>query len=564
MLNLKEAAHLARVRIETRLLTADKQKKGLPRSVAIVQQGASFRVHLLEALRRSAGERQSPSPAPEPLFLAFPEKLFAKWYYLAYGPQRQAPDNPPDEAPLKVEWRLWDALGTQSRIMNFARTEPRAVLLAHGLSAIEDSVLLLADIGRAHRAARALRTPLRVLLADISWISYNRSLRRFDLDDSTIENGLRLCQDRRQRLYEGIGIEAKTHAIVPYHKKGAISSQKIQMIAARYMELAATLWGEDKLATATPLSNTDVAAIGKQLQASVDPKSPLHFLSGFPGALTALEKALSPHLNVVRTVAQRFRMLSNDTFSYYFAQYYAQDEYRGTHVKIAPVSERDFDEPYDELDHSFRSWGEGHEPEVQPPAKGQNKRKRLAAVYLPQYALGDWELLPYSPLSLSAVSKAAGSVQAVRDRVILTSDRDIEQQPKVETILRNTVSRAGCHAANRLVMDVVSFVQAVVLATGRGSVDAVFRQIAGGLEETLGRIDSNLPACFLVECEESAAIADLWLSWLDAVERETALNYTPSHLLLASKTIEDWDDATYAAASDFLLCANRLASELAE
>src|SRR5690606_35928152 len=129
-------------------------------------------------------ERTSPSPAPDTLFMAFPEKLLGKWHYLAHGPQRRPPVPTASPAVDLDTWRAWDGLGTKTKLVNFATTQPKAVLLAHGLSAIDDSVLLLADLGRASRAARAIQAPLRVLLADVSWISYNRSLRRFDLSDA--------------------------------------------------------------------------------------------------------------------------------------------------------------------------------------------------------------------------------------------------------------------------------------------------------------------------------------------------------------------------------------------
>ena len=235
MLDLSGAVSLARCRIDERLAAASKNDKvPMPRSAAVAQKGASFRAHLLDALRRGGDERSTPSPAPEALFLAFPEKFLGKWYHLAYGPQRQSKG--PASSPSKDmdAWRGWDTLGSKTKNTNFVTTQPRAVLLAHGLAAIDDSVLLLADIGRASRASRSMDVPLRVLLADVSWISYNRSLKRFDLTDREIEDGLVRCQAARLRLYDGIGADPKVHAIVPYDKKGAISSLKIQMIAGHY------------------------------------------------------------------------------------------------------------------------------------------------------------------------------------------------------------------------------------------------------------------------------------------------------------------------------------------
>ncbi|MBK8113876.1 MAG: hypothetical protein IPK44_04645 [Candidatus Accumulibacter sp.] len=565
MLDLKAAATLARVRINERLSAAAKnEKNALPLSATVIQQGSSFRAHLIDALRRGGDERTSPSPAPDALFLAFPEKLLGKWHHLAYGTQRQSKEPTPTPSRDIDAWRTWDAMGSKTRITNFIATQPKAILLAHGLAAIEDSVLLLADIGRCSRAARSINVPLRVLLADVSWISYNRSLRRFDLTDQQIESGLRSCQASRQRLYEAVGAEPKVHAIVPYQKKGAISAQKIQMIAAHYLQLASNLWGSDKINTLTPLTNTDAAVIGRQLQNSLGSDSPLQFLASFPGALPALESALGHHLSVIRTIAQRFRVLSSDTFSYYFAQYYAQDEYRGTHVKVAPESERDFDEPYDELDSSFRLWGDGHEPTVTTKRGPHPRKRRMAAVYLPQYSIGDWDLLPYSPLSLGAVANSGGTVANVRDKVILLSDCNKDDKPKVETLLRATRDRSGVIQLNRLIADLLSFMQAVLIARGRGAVEAACRRIDGDLDASLAVLHPQLVKCLSIECEPKVATNELWLSWLDAIDRDSSLDYVPCHLLLTSLSYDDWTDERFGAAAELVLTATRLARDLSQ
>src|SRR5439155_22265034 len=99
--------------------------------------------------------------------------------------------------------------------------------------------------------------------------------------------------------------------------------------------------------TKQPLSAEQLKRIDSPLTQSLNPSSPLHILRRFPGGLMNLSDALKLHLEVIRSIAKRFRMLSMETFTYYFAQYYAQDAYRGSFVKLAPESERDFDEPFD-------------------------------------------------------------------------------------------------------------------------------------------------------------------------------------------------------------------------
>jgi hypothetical protein len=84
------------------------------------------------------------------------------------------------------------------------------------------------------------------------------------------------------------------------------------------------------------------------------------------------------------------------------------------------------------------------------------------------------------------------------------------------------------------------------------------------LDDAMRKLDKGLPESFAVECEHSARTADLWLSWLDAVEREPALDYTPTHILIASRTHEDWTDPAFTAATDLLLSANRIACNLSD
>ena len=563
MLDLRDSARLARERMNTRLRAARGKKSRLTRSAAIVQQGASFRFHLLEALRKNGDERSASNAVLAKLYLAFPEKLLGKWCYLAFGVQREATHHDAGIPAPHAAWQHWYSHGTDSRIANFAGAAPDSVLLAHGLSAIEDSVLLLADIGRAFRASRALSVPLSVLLADVSWMSHNRSLRRFDLTNEQIENGLRRCQERRLRLYKGIGATVKLHAVVPYARKGTISSQKIHEISSFYVALAAALWGEDKVVGTMPLSNGDLAMIGRPPLVPPSASSPLQMLSQHQGAPLAQDGALAKHLNVLRAVAQRFRMLTADTFSYFFTQYYAQDEYRGDVVKIAPLSERNFDEPYDDLDDSFRLWGEGHDPQVARPDALPAEVRRMAAVYLPQYHMGDLELLPYSPLSLSVAARG-GPIAGVREKIILLTDNTASHRDKVAGILRMTLTHAGVAQLNRLAYDIVSFIQAVLQACGKSAVESACCALGVSMDQRLATIDPTLAESFTVECEDTADLGALWLSWLDSIEAPRDLQYTPTHILLATMTDENWRDDAINALADVVLVANRLARDLSD
>jgi hypothetical protein len=188
----------------------------------------------------------------------------------------------------------------------------------------------------------------------------------------------------------------------------------------------------------------------------------------------------------------------------------------------------------------------------------------MAAVYLPQYSIGDWDLLPYSPLSLGAVANSGGTVANVRDKVILLSDCNKDDKPKVETLLRATRDRSGVIQLNRLIADLLSFMQAVLIARGRGAVEAACRRIDGDLDASLAVLHPQLVKCLSIECEPKVATNELWLSWLDAIDRDSSLDYVPCHLLLTSLSYDDWTDERFGAAAELVLTATRLARDLSQ
>lgn len=248
MLDLPLAARRAKERAHDRVQRALAQRQPPASSVAHVERNRSFRGQLLDASRRSREDAAGPIPAPDALFLSFPERILAKWYYLAYGTQR---DSTAEDRLSGVEqssiqtWKRWDAVGSLTRFRNFSGRHSKSMLVAHGLSPAQDTTLLLADIGRCVRAARATNLPAHVLLADVSWMSYNRSIRRLDFTEAEISDGLRVCLDRRTRLYKALGLSHTLHSIVPFATKGTIHEEKLNRICNSYGTLVRLLWGND-------------------------------------------------------------------------------------------------------------------------------------------------------------------------------------------------------------------------------------------------------------------------------------------------------------------------------
>jgi hypothetical protein len=565
MLDFELAAKTARDQDTKRVAKASSQ---MTQSQVVIQKQRSFRTQLFAALTKQ-GTAKGGLTIPDILFVAFPEKLLEKWSYVAYGDQRSGDkDNKEgvhsDVHGFQTEWKQWATLGEKCSFRNLEKGIPRKVLLTHGLSPIEDTTLLLADIGRGVRVSSGMHAKTSVMLADVSWMSHNRSIRKFDLSEEEIANGLRICLDRRRRLYASLRLDHRVHQIVGYEERGEINDEKISSIVARYERLVKLIWGEGVWDTQEPLDNGKLKIMDSPLVRSIANESPLRELQQFPGGLESIERGLKVHLDVMRTLAKRFRFLSGEVISYYFAQYYAQTSYRGTHLKVAVSSERDFDEPFDELDGCFSAWGEGHE--LVGTGKTTSDNPGLAGFYLPQYRVNKWGSLPYTPLSSDALRRADNKCDVVRSNLPMTTDQDPEKLLRIlsETLKDSTIE------LNRLCYDLLSFISYVQRERGQGLIKDAETVAGCSLKDTLSKLcNSKLVFAYDVESEERkvetdarANLGDLWSAWLDTLSSETPPDYVPSHLLIASLTREDWTPDRLSAAVSVVRLANGINSEL--
>jgi hypothetical protein len=564
MLPFREAVSRARDRERARLAKAADQKNPVAAGIALIQGNRPFHDQLIDALRRSRDDAAGPQSVPPSLYLALPERLFGRWFYLAYGQQRHsAPGSPTDTVDRNVEtWKRWDPHGMTTKLRNFTAKKLRGIFVAHGLSPTADTTLLLADLGRAFRISRALELPIHVLLADVSWMSHNRSVRKLGFSDQELESGLMACLDRRLRLYSALGLTCKVHQILTYEKVGAIHEEKIRLIARRYEALIHLLWGPSFTDETKLLDKNQLAQLDRQLPDSLDENSSLRALAQFPGGLQGLDRALFPHLEIVRAVAKRFRTLTPDTFSYYFAQYYAQVGYRDWHLKVCPESELDFDEPFDDLDPCFKAWGEGHVPQIVVRTKLDRRRPLLAGIYLPQYRLADWAVLPYTPVSLDAVAHSGGKLQAIGENVILMTDADASARAKLYSIAERTLA-SDLTQWNRFCADLLSLLHLILKRHGRSTFDDMAEALGWkGLDHLVDSIVPGLSTSLAMEAEPETRWGDLWLTWLRSLEGEKGIGYTPSHILVAAMTDEDWVDMSKQASVDFVILINAVISRL--
>jgi len=388
------------------------------------------------------------------------------------------------------------------------------------------------------------------MLADISWMSSNRSIRQFEsLDKDTIETGLRACLDKRRYLYEALEISPDLREISPYDRAKTISGQKLEKISQHYNALAAAVWG---CSSGEPLTREQVSLISASLdRAMTDPRSnvPDHMkaFAQYPRYLVALESELKAHLEILRTIAKQFNSFDPDVFKYFFAQYYGQDPYRGIGLKIAPISERRFDEPFDKLDEYFRAWGEGHSTASIIPDMATKPKKTLAGAYLPQYQVGALKFLPYTPLSLDALNFKFGDHREVIENMLSI---DLPDLP-VEKIT-GALKRTPLVQRNRLVGDLISFVQLCVERWSVNGINAHCRALGcNDFSEFLSKFPTDVSGSFEQEAglNGAASVEEMWGAWLKTLETDAEPTYTPLHMLFYLLEESDWSDEMFLNAA---------------
>lgn len=568
MLNVFKIAEWARKRARNRISNVKKSDADSPRMYSVVNQ--TFHERLLDACKRVPDD---PKGLPDVAFLACPERLLGKLSYLCLDKQKRSWETIRTERPEEIsDWMVkclmeYENEEQHTSFSNLRTTEQfrfvKSVLLGHGLSPIGDTILILADIGRAYRASSAMGLEITVMLADISWMSSNRSIRQFEtLKDSDIDTGLRVCLDRRTRLYDAMEIAHDIHEILPYEKAKKISGKKLKQISSRYVELAQTIWGEG---TTSKLERAQVKRIAEPIYRNITTTSDelpvyLRTLGQFPAVLSAMEDALKPHLEILRVIAKQFNSFDEEVFTYFFAQYYAQDGYRGSVLKIAPISERNFDEPFDKLDKYFRAWGEGHSlGEMAVSSYTPPNTPPLSAAYLPQYAVGNMSILPYAPLSLDALKQEPKDHELIRKKLMML-DSDIHYNLYAAHELNNALLKETPLAKrNRLIADLASF---LLLCTRRGYEKELIQgceQIGvGTFDDLLSAFSENLVRIFAREKQATSAseIEDLWLTWFKNTDVEANPDYVPLHLYFLFMDASDWNEEAYSAAASICLLSH--------
>ncbi|MCH8479147.1 MAG: hypothetical protein LAT56_14575, partial [Wenzhouxiangella sp.] len=323
MMNLYEVAELCRLRAQESLnaKAEEKARKDGAGSRVFAAANKLFHERIIEACTRVP---DAPSGIPDELFIALPERLFGKIGYLACGKGRNQKSlekiNSLD-TNTKALLASYDkhASGTKFNNLESPATynQIKHILLCHGLSPIGDSLLLLADLGRCFRASSVTGLPILAMLADVSWMSSNRSIRQIEsLNEKSIDTGLRVCLDKRRRLYEAMGIKVDIKEITSFDRATGISGRKLKAIAENYTALVRSVWGEDCLGRMTPMQVRRICMPLEQLPFRNGSVLPDHMVAigQFPRALAALEHELKPHLEILRMIAKQFNTFDDEVF----------------------------------------------------------------------------------------------------------------------------------------------------------------------------------------------------------------------------------------------------------
>jgi hypothetical protein len=453
----------------------------------------------------------------ESLFFALPERLLASLSYFI-GNTKSATGRPAElPADIAVTLEQWRTGGIDPcfdgvRPENLATIE--SILLCHGLSPVGDSLLLLADLGRAHRVSSALGLPIAVMLTAVDWQKDNRSLLQLPtLSALQAEQALVGCQERRLKLYAKLGISSR-----PF----ATDRGRLEEISNFYRTLAGELW---QVNTTGSLSVDQQRAIA--------------------GALPAeLELKHKQDLRVLRFFAKQFNGFDPEYFWYFLNQYFAQQEFQGNSLKVAVESEEKFDRNFQELNDCLAIWSE---------SPNNSRADALPVVYLPQYKSGTLRILPYTPLSLDVMKQEAVKQDHRQIHNYIVS---LDEDQNVESISK-LLAQTPLGERNRLVADLLSFLTLSGQKLGMPAVEKIGAAAGICLASVLSAISAE--AAFVFEQELAVTSPErfqtFWAAGLESALTEVQPQLVP--LPLASQLFEEQDwhaDRTTAFAQLCHLC----------
>ncbi len=498
--------------------------------------------------------------------VACPELLFSKMYCLGWG-QGGKQKNPDQEAPnlLKSYNNFFGEdpdVASFHNLLSFLKTQSSvSSLICHGLSPISDTLLLLADIGRNMRISHAIGIQqFDVMLADVSWIKHNRSINK-RMSKKDFLDGLRICLDKRKRLYRALDFNYKVFGINNFGREELnINRKALEKLTKEFRDLAKVLWGEKSLSSHDSQMKK---LIGKRFngmtnldraQLSAD----IATLISYENLAVSLEKELESQLTILRTISDLFSTFDEEIFFYYFAQFFAQQHYNG-YIKIAPISEIKFDKPFETQTKHFLSVMASSRGQDTPESNRVYKKSRKTHkndskswfdMYLPQYKLGNYELLPYTSISGDVLKKDI-TVDKFQSSTVLLEDSYEDKLDKVIGVITETPTPN----LNRIVSDLLSFIHYLI---NRPSVSERIRS----LEPYLSKLEPDISEQIFSRDDTPVNYPSIFADWLKAIDDEAAIS--PFHIIPYLWEEVDWGKERIKNLSSLIIELLRVVNDLCD
>ena len=491
------------------------------------------------------------------LCVAAPELLFKGIYKLGYGEARNSKNKKKEyeyDCPLLLK-QYYDSFRDESTVKEPVKLISAIkngmidkALLCHGLSAGSDTILLLADLGRSVRISYALGLEnFEIMLADVSWIKHNRSLNKLYSSPRDFVDELRICIDKRKRLYEVLDLHYTTYGISEKLKNNCyISRSNLTEKMSKWRDLANVIWGKEVLDAHSIDMKRAIGTSFEKLRLRKDNK---YLTNDFKMLLSVnndvpkkMEEILRSELSALRTISELFSTFDEDIFMYYFAQYFAQSQY-SNYIKIANISEKKFDDPFSQKNEEFSNLV-GATDDLN---RGNNDNIRNFQLYLPWYHLGEMKLLPYTSTSGDVLKDPNFDYDVFAEKTILITDYEKDNEDKVRRIIKETPT---AHR-NRLVSDILSFIRLLLK-----------NELPDVLKQSISVLSEDIVSQLCSKEDDVQTEKAIYSEWLQSIGRNDAV--MPFHLIPYFWEEDYWDEEKINAFSNVIIEVLKIICEICE
>jgi len=490
------------------------------------------------------------------LCVASPEFLFSGMYRLGYSNRKKNTDAPNLLSEYHKAFNGETRLNEPQKLMKSieSKTIDKA-LICHGLSSCDDTILLLADIGRSVRIAQALDLQkVEIMLADVSWIRHNRSLNKLFHTPRDFEDGLRVCIEKRRKLYRSLNLKYYNFGVLnvinqdnPKSKGYNITLSTLTGQADKLRELAKAIWGDRVFQPHDGDIQREIGATFEKLLGFKSDKRDICLTPLFKSMLAAhtnapkeLEETYKNQLTILRKVSNLFGQFDTSTFVYYFAQYFAQSNFTN-YLKIANISEQKFDQPFNEFSNEFSALTGVETFECK---KGDMLYKQ--ELYLPWYNMSNLKILSYTSTSGDVAEEYdASTLEAgfFSSTILLGDDININIHDKIYAVLKNTKT---IHR-NRLISDILSFVKLVI---NLRDLDDIYKK---NVISKIYLLSEDIGKQVSIHQDKETSSKIFLGNWLQAIGATSIDTIIPFHIIPYLWEEDDWTDDKLSAVTEVIL-----------